>query len=94
METTTEFNEADFEPFTMIPSDLFVPQNYDLNDEIGYRFWFVRRNGVPILAFDQHHGFVWTTLHKTTFELMALYDESRRHLLVTVLKLLRMVDQV
>jgi hypothetical protein len=87
-------NEADFEPFTMIPNDLFVPQMYDLDDEVGYRFWFVRRNGVPILAFDQHHGFVWTTHHKTTFELMALYDESRRHLLVTVLKLLRMVDQV
>lgn len=87
-------NETDFASFSAIPDDLKRPQESDGAWDPGYRFWFVHRNDVPILAFEQHSGLVWIAHHDVTFELMSLYDESRRHLLVTTLKLLRKVDQV
>ena len=54
----------------------------------------VFRDDVPVLAFEQREGLAWTQQHGEPFPLMALYEESRRHLLVTALKLLRKVDQV
>ena len=49
-----------------------------------------------VLAFclEQREGLAWTQHHDVGFSTMGLYEESRRHLLVTALKLLRRVDHV
>ncbi|HSH62026.1 MAG TPA: hypothetical protein VK988_20735 [Acidimicrobiales bacterium] len=47
-----------------------------------------------MLALEQREGLAWTPHHNVSFSLMDLYQESRRHLLVTTMKLLRRVDQV
>lgn len=60
----------------------------------GTRFWVVLRDDVPVLALEQREGLAWTPHHNVSFSLMDLYQESRRHLLVTTMKLLRRVDQV
>ena len=60
----------------------------------GYRFWIVLRDDVPILALEQQEGLAFTQHHNVGFDVMALYEESRRHLLVTTMKLLRKVDHV
>ena len=83
-----------FEAFPAIPSEMLEPRGDDLKGHAEYRFWFVRRNDVPVLAFEQSHGLAWTAHHDNAWVLMDLYTESRRHLLVTALKLLRRVDHV
>lgn len=80
--------------FAAIPAELLRPRDDDLLGEAGYRFWIVLRDGVPVLAFEQREGLAWTPHHDVGFPLMGLYEESRRHLLVTALKLLRKVDHV
>ncbi|MDQ3483926.1 MAG: hypothetical protein M3445_00670, partial [Actinomycetota bacterium] len=86
-------NEA-LTAFAAIPAELLRPCDDDLFGEAGYRFWIVLRDDVPVLAFEQRVGLAWTPHHDVGFPLMGLYEESRRHLLVTALKLLRKVDQV
>ena len=80
--------------FLAIPSELRRPKHGDFYGEPGYRFWVILRDGEPILALEQDEGLAWTRHHHTAFPLMTLYEESRRHLFVTALKLLRRVDQV
>lgn len=87
-------NDADFAAFGAIPPELRRPVEADQEWPPEYRFWFVHRNDVPVLAFDQQHGYAWTTHQSMTLDVMALYVEARRHLLVTALKLLRKVDQI
>ena len=77
-----------------IPAELLWARPDDFFGESGYRFWTVLRDEVPMLAFEQREGLAWTPHHDAPFPLMALYEESRRHLLATALKLLRMVDHV
>lgn len=86
-------NEA-LDAFSAIPHELREPRADDFHEEPGYRFWILLRDDVPILAFEQRQGLAWTQHHNVSWPLMALYDESRRHLLVTALKLLRRVDQI
>jgi len=74
--------------------ELRRPKHGDFYGEPGYRFWVILRDGEPILALEQDEGLAWTRHHHTAFPLMTLYEESRRHLFVTALKLLRRVDQV
>lgn len=57
-------------------------------------FWVVLRDEFPVLAFEHRVGLAWTQHHNVSFSLMSLYEESRRHLLVTALKLFRRVDHV
>jgi hypothetical protein len=85
-------NRAAFDVFTGIPDELLAARPDDFYGHAGYRFWFVSRDAVPILAFEQREGLVWTSHHETPADLMGLYKESRRHLLTVVLKLLRRVD--
>ena len=80
--------------FPAIPADLVRPRDDDFCGQPGYRFWIVVREGNPILALEQTEGLAWTRHHDVAFRLMGLYEESRRHLLVTALKLLRRVDQI
>jgi hypothetical protein len=80
--------------FPHIPVELREPQVGDLLDEPGYRFWIVHRNDVPVLTFEQSQGLAFTQHHAAPFSVMDLYEESRRHLLVTALKILRRVDHV
>ena len=80
--------------FKAIPAALLRGRDDDLNGEPGYRFWIVHRDGVPVLALEQREGLAWTAHHEVGFSVMALYEESRRHLLVTALKLLRRIDQL
>ncbi len=77
-----------------IPAELQRARPDDFYGESGYRFWVVLRDDVPVLAFEQSEGLAWTPHHQAAFPLMELYEESRRHLLVTALKLLRKVDHV
>jgi hypothetical protein len=77
-----------------IPDDLLRPAPDDLLGQPGSRFWIVLRDDVPVLAFEQRRGLAWTAHHGVSFDVVALYEESRRHLLVTALKLLRRVDHV
>lgn len=80
--------------FRAIPDELKRPREDDFFGEPGYRFWIVLRDGAPILALEQREGLAWTSHHDAAFSLMSLYEESRRHLLVTALKLLRRVDHI
>jgi len=80
--------------FTSISEELLAPGPDDFWGEAGYRFWILVRAGDPVLAFEQEQGRVFTRHHQGPFDLMHLYEESRRHLLVTALKLFRRVDQV
>lgn len=86
-------NEA-LDAFSAIDPELRRPRADDFYGEPGYRFWMVVRDDVPVLAFEQREGLAWTQHHDETFPLIGLYEESRRHLLVTALKLLRTVDQL
>lgn len=80
--------------FSAIPAELLRPCEADLLGEARHRFWVVLRDDVPVLALEQREGLAWTPHHGVGFSLMGLYEESRRHLLVTTMKLLRLVDQV
>lgn len=80
--------------FPSIPNGLRHPKAGDFDDEPGYRFWIVHRDGKPVLVVEQTEALAWTRHHDVAFPLMGLYEESRRHLLVTALKLLRRVDHV
>ncbi len=82
------------EAFGSIPHDLLRPRDDDFLAERGYRFWIVLRDGAPVLALEQREGLAWTSHHDVAFSLLSLYEESRRHLLVTAMKLLRRVDHV
>lgn len=86
--------EDGFAAFPAIPPMLreIMPDDEPAAPE--QRFWFVQRAEELILAFEQHHGLAWTRHHQNTWDLMDLYKESRRHLLVTALKLLRRVDHI
>jgi hypothetical protein len=86
-------NEA-LDVFTAIPPELLRPREDDFYGHAGDRFWIVFRDDAPILAFEQRQGLAWTSHHSVAFDVVALYEESRRHLLVTALKLLRRVDHV
>lgn len=87
-------NDAAFAAFDSIPSEMRRPKADDLHDVGEYRFWFVLRAGEAVLALEQSLGLAWTRHHDATWNLTELYVESRRHLLVTALKLLRRVDHV
>lgn len=82
------------ELFTAIPEELLRPQPEEPFGHSGYRFWILLRDDVPILAFEQDRGLAFTQHHNVGFDVMALYEQSRRHLLVTTMKLLRKVDHV
>jgi hypothetical protein len=82
------------ELFTAIPDELLAPRPDDLFGQPAYRFWVLSRVSEPVLCFEHESGSAWTRHHQSVFDLMALYEESRRHLLVTALKLLRRVDHV
>ncbi len=84
---------AGFQAFA-IPQSLLQPQQGDPHGEPGDRFWFVSRAGEFILALEQREGLAWTRHHQTASSIPNLYAESRRHLLVTALKLLRRADGV
>lgn len=64
----------------------------DLFDEPRYRFWIVVRDRAPVLAVDEADALAWTPHGATPIELMALYEQSRRHLLTTALEVLRRID--
>jgi len=85
-------NEEAFESFSAIPRELRAPRGTYLDGD--YRFWFVYRDDVPVLAFEQSNALAWTQHHDVAWDVMKLYTESRRHVLVTALKLLRRVDNV
>ena len=85
-------NEEAFESFSAIPRELRQPRGTHLDGD--YRFWFAYRDDVPVLAFEQSKALAWTQHHNAAVKLMELYAESRRHVLVTALKLLRRVDNV
>lgn len=80
--------------FAVIPAELLRPREDDMFGEPGYRFWVVLRDDVPVLALEQREALAWTTHHDLAYSVMDLYQESRRSLLVTALKLLRRVDQI
>jgi len=86
-------NEA-LRNFTGIPPDLLRAQADDLFGEPGYRFWIVTRDAVPVLAVEQGDGTAWTTHRHQGVDLMRLYEDSRRNVVVTALEMLRMVDTV
>jgi hypothetical protein len=85
-------NEEAFASFSAIPRELRENQSEYLDGE--YRFWFVYRDGVPILAFEQGQALAWTQHRDAAWSLMDVYSESRRDLLVTALELLRRVNHV
>jgi hypothetical protein len=87
-------NQQAFDSFSAIPDESLRVQDDDLLGEPAYRFWFVYRDGIPVLAFEQTRALAWTQHHDIGWPVMYLYVESRRHLLVTALKLLRRVDHV
>lgn len=86
-------NEA-FYSFPAIAKELLLPRADDLNGLPGYRFWIVVRDKEPVLGLEQREGLAWTRHHDEPFSVMSLYEESRRHHLVTALKLFQRVDQV
>ena len=47
-----------------------------------------------VLAFEQSNALAWTQHHDEAWDVMKLYTETRRHVLVTAHELLRRVDHV
>jgi hypothetical protein len=86
-------NEEALDSFPIEP-ELLELQEDDFYGEPGYRFWFVYRDDVPILAFEQTHAWAWTQHHDIALPVLDLHTESRRHVLITALKLLQRVDNV
>jgi hypothetical protein len=78
--------------FTAIPAELRQRVPEDLRGQPGYRFWIVHRDDVPILAFEQSHGYAWTQHHPDTIHLTKLHHAAQRHLATTALNLLRAAD--
>jgi hypothetical protein len=83
---------AKLQLFTGIDRQLLAARDDDFYGEPGYRFWVVNQAGEPVLCFEHESASAWTRHTESTYDLMSLYDESRRHLLVTALKILRRVD--
>ena len=86
-------NEA-LDLFPAVPTELRRARDTDLFGEPGYRFWIVLRDHVPILAFEQEQGVVWTPHHTEGTDLLGLYKQSRRNILIVTLELLRLADNV
>lgn len=85
-------NVEAFAAFPAIPNLALTHREDDFVGHPEYRFWFVLRDDKYILAFEQSAGLAWTRHHQNGFSLSDLYVESRRHLPVTALQLLRRVD--
>lgn len=64
---------AGFESFPQIPGSLLEPRADDLFGIAEYRFWFVLRDGVSVLAFEQEQGLAWTPHREAPFDLMKIY---------------------
>jgi hypothetical protein len=67
-------------------------QRDDFFGEAGYRFWIVVRHGVPVLAIDQADALAWAQHDGTPLDLMSLFTQSGRRVLITALELLRRID--
>lgn len=75
-----------------IPTELLDVQDDDFLNLPEYRFWFVYRDCVPVLAFEQERALAWTRRSQISWPVMRVYEESRRNVLVTALKILHRVD--
>jgi len=82
-------NNLAFAAFPVIPENVKKPEAGDVFSEPGYRFWFVSRKDEFVLALEQRAGLVWTRDHSKAIDLMALYRESGRDVLLTAVELLR-----
>ena len=78
-----------FDCFPSIPPELLRVRADDLFGQPGYRFWFLRRSGQPILAFEQTSGTSWARGSDVSIDVMRLYALSGRRVLPVVLELLR-----
>jgi len=78
------------EAFTAFPieADTQRTRPEDLFEQPGYRFWFVFRDGVPVLAMEQSAGRVWTTHGAMSENLTALYQASGRNMAMVAARLL------
>jgi hypothetical protein len=75
-----------------IDSDRLVGRGDDLFQEARYRFWMVVRDGRPLIAIDQADASAWTRRRADPLDLMAMYKQSERRVLVTALDLLRAAE--
>lgn len=55
----------------------------DLLGQPSYRFWFLRKNGKPIVCLETS-GFVWIRNEAKTHDLMDLYNKNNRNIWSTV----------
>lgn len=81
-----------FDAFPTLPDDLLRPLPGDSLGVAEYRFWFVTRDGAPILAFETSTGTAWTSHHGEGVDLMATYKAHRRSLNATALDVLVRAD--
>ncbi len=82
------------EAFSAIPPKLLRARGDDFHGQPGYRFWVVVRGSTPLLAVDQHEATAWTTQREHGLDLMRLYHDSGRRLLVTTLELFRWAENL
>ncbi len=87
-------NREAFELFPQIPANLVTPQTGDFLDEPGYRFWFVHRDGTPIMAFEQNLGMAWGRTDPAVVNVMEVYVKSGRDVVVTAAELFRRLGTV
>lgn len=59
----------------------------------GYRYWFVLRDAVPVLAFEQSEGHVWTSKNKARVNLLDGYRSGDRSALALATDLVGLVEK-
>ena len=73
----------DFAHFPQAQERLRVTLANDLLGQPSYRFWFLRKNGKPMVCLETS-GFVWIRTEAKTHDLMDLYNKNHRNIWSTV----------
>ena len=81
-------NEKAFAAFPWIEASLLRPRDTDPFGEARYRFWFLSRSGIPLLAFEQESGQVWNTYDRRPIRLRELYRRTEHDEDLTAARLL------
>ena len=75
----------DFEVFPGAKERLRVAMSDDVLNEPGYRFWFLRKDDVPMICLETN-GFVWVG-SGGSYDLMILYEQNGRQIWPTIGKI-------
>jgi hypothetical protein len=73
----------DFERFPQAQKRVEVRMDRDLLDEPAYRFWFLKKNGKPLICLETT-GHLWIRDELKTYDLVDIYNLNHRRIWATV----------